>query len=352
MKPHKAKIVFAAHDIGGANMLVPIIPVCREAGDEIICCARGPACDAWGQSEHIEASESNIARLLDNFNPQLVVTGTSLFASFERLFWKHARSRGIVTLAVVDAWINIRERFLSDGKLLQPDVICVIDDQLKQKLIAQSWCTSYVEYIGHPHLECFVQRIKEQRTKRIETKNHSIVFISEPIAEHYGRNKVGYDQYSVVELLSQALCELKIKRLIIKPHPSENLDTWQTLLDEMEYTAKLDLVITQETIQKLLVDADLVLGMASMVLIEAVMSQIPVLAIQPGRRQDINPILHERWDIDVVTDVPEINTMVKALIEQPYIAKPLFDVYKGSKQRLFSLIQQSLSDGTSKAAQV
>jgi len=60
---------------------------------------------------------------------QVLISGTSSASNLEHLARKLARLRGIPSVAVLDHWVNYRERFHRHGEEVLPDALWVSDDE-------------------------------------------------------------------------------------------------------------------------------------------------------------------------------------------------------------------------------
>ncbi len=206
-----AHLLFAAHDSGGANMLLPVMPLARGRGHRTSTLAAGPSAAVWrGAGEEVEdaGGDAAVRAALDRLAPDLVVTGTS-YADFERTLWRLARDRGTRSLAAIDSWTTLRKRFSwADGSLVQPDAVCVVDERMRDRILAEGWCGVPLHVTGQPHLEAVVRRLGGKRAGRKPTDTPLLVFFSESLRRDYGGEGPGYDQFTVADLLVPALAGL------------------------------------------------------------------------------------------------------------------------------------------------
>ena len=110
-----------AHDAGGANILASY---CRRKPDNYRYMLQGPAKVIFNKTLSIE-SEVNLERFVlecDSF-----ICGTSGKSDFERSIFAQARILNKETTAILDHWINYRERFLLNGKLVLPNNLITVD---------------------------------------------------------------------------------------------------------------------------------------------------------------------------------------------------------------------------------
>ena len=117
-----------------------------------------------------------------------------------------------------------------------------------------------------------------------------------------GVQAVGFEQFAVLAGLLPGLAAVGGLSLTIKPHPNESVHQWQEWLSELGPHHGVRAAVDTADAFTLMMDADGVLGMASMALVEAALSGVPVLALQPGRRYCPNPMVDAQPGISLVTD--------------------------------------------------
>ena len=102
-----ARLLFAAHDLGGAHMLALVIMLASERGHDVVLLAAGLARTSWrgldGMRVEVQPAASDIGRQLALINPDLVDTGNSDVATLERDAWVAARGQGIGSVAAIEA---------------------------------------------------------------------------------------------------------------------------------------------------------------------------------------------------------------------------------------------------------
>lgn len=283
-----ARLLFAAHDPGGARYLSAAAVAARARGDDVAFLGRGPALMLWRNGgEAVSSSMDDIGAAFD-----LAVTGTG-FGDFERLTWPRFRELRVPVLAVVEGWTNLALRFgapQGDGprEKVLPDAVAVVDDATKNRLMAKPWCTIPVHVTGQPHLELISRALRVLRAERHaqrDARPAQLVFFSEPIVADYGRTARGFDQFTIASTLVDALEKWPDVELVIQPHPREDVSAWRDWRARGEVKADL----SDRTTEALLAEADGVLGMTTMVLLEAYLASVPCLSLQMGRPSPVNP---------------------------------------------------------------
>ncbi len=317
------RVLLAAHDPGGARMLAAVVPELRERGYILSFAAAGPALKLWEDflpiSADSEWKQQDWLNVLEDVRPNSIISGTSYIVDFERALWQAAKGMNIPSLAAIDAWITLERRFVrtDTGEPSRPDHVAVIDAWCAQQLEQTGWVAESVHAVGQPHLELMANSLWASRKTRSQTDAKPLVaFFSETIKQDPDQNCYpGYDQFSVAKLLVQNLGEILSLRLCIKPHPLEGSEPWNAWLREQKLAPGQDVTIWSETFEALLRDADAVVGMTSMALLEASLAGIPVISLQPERIYDTNPQLSLIPGLALVTSSKDVKKSLLLLAE-------------------------------------
>ena len=330
-----ARILFAAHDTGGANLLQPVAEACESAGHEVRRIAHGPARALWGGTSRSPLAEMRA------FAPDLAVTGTSEKVIFEQGMWRAARDRGVGTIAAIDAWMNLRQRFVRAQDGGQPDALLVIDQEMKREIAGAGWCRARLYVGGQPYLERQATHLRRRRAERAPNASRLVAFFSEPIAGSAAASRIGYDQFRVAGLIAERLAKLTPARLLIQPHPKETARPWRDWLGDHAVPPGLDVAVSERGTEDLLAEADVVAGMSTMVIIEAAVAGIPALAVQPGRGYCPNPVIDSMPEIRLVTDPTELGDALAAtLTAEP--SDGVADRFAGSIEACLGAIETEL----------
>ncbi|HEY9080147.1 hypothetical protein [Magnetovibrio sp.] len=295
------RILVAAHDPGGGNMLLPIITQLQRTNANVHLCAHGPSAqlwraEGWSVSSSFETCES-VFSFVEDFQPDLVLTGTSIAvgdgyrADLEIDFCQAAKDKEIPTAAGIDARMNLQARFThtGTGALVVPDDLCAPDQWTRDQLAKEAWCTARIHTVGQPHLERVIKNIRESRNKIPSNARPLMVFFSEPVGLGITEEQhPGFTQYEVVKLLLHSLSGLAID-LLIQPHPLENSADWRTFLESVDISPPLQVDVSTQTTPALQTHADVIFGIGSIALIETAMAGIPTAALQPNRKHSVNP---------------------------------------------------------------
>jgi hypothetical protein len=335
-----ARLLFAAHDPGGALILSALQPEAQRRGYDVVFTGAGPAVSLWRERglDVTEARDGEMPGI--GFPPQPVdalVTGTG-FSEFERGSWGWARERRIPSLGIVDSWTNFDLRFgAPDGRIF-PDAVGVIDENAHTRISGLNDFEAPVMVVGQPYLQIQTQVLERARAEReAPNKRRLVVFFSEPIREDYGEGR-GFDQFSVFHQLVKSLPSKSNADVLIKPHPREETVGWRQALIGYEEQCQL----TNEPTPALTANADGIIGMTTMVLLEAHLAGIPTLSLQPNRTDKINPVIDEFSE--VITNADDFGMALERFWQQLGSRTPVLSRFQNiladSDRRLVSAIEQ------------
>lgn len=299
------KVLFCATEAGGARNLVPILKKYSNKMDYQLVTSSGgrPVFEQSGilpDNKKLTSSMSEISRILDKYNPDVVLSGRSIKrTSAERLFIICSRARGIPTVAIVDDWYDYRENFCDEQNNLThlPDIVCCPDDQAKREAIADGLPREILKVTGSPALTALYEKLDQYSKSpppcpdviRKCSKHPIILFISEEIAaiksNHSRDNEyfLGYDQHSVREDLVEILSHQFDKCSVIeKIHPETRGESYSRI-----EKANVDWwTLNNDDIYSLCWWSDLVIGMRSMGLMETAILGKPTVSYQPNLLQE------------------------------------------------------------------
>lgn len=338
-----ARLALAAHDPGGAAVLVAAAPALRGRGHALDWLPAGPATRLWREAGETvpDAMDATAAAALAVSRPALLLTGTSFHAGFERALWAAARRLGVPSFAALDSWTNIERRFaLSEGAPEQPDAFGVPDESTRAEIAAAGWCRARLVVIGQPHLAARTERLKQRRRARRPGRETTIMFFSEPIIEDFGPSARGFTQFEVATLAAEGLAGRAGVLLSIKPHPRESEDAWRDWL-----TRTPNARLAAEDTETLLGAADGVLGMTTMVLLEARLAGIPVMSLQPGRPAPVNPIVDSLMTVieQRQTGAAALTAWLAAFDALPPLPPRAEELVAGGAARLVAAVEEILA---------
>lgn len=281
-----SKILFFAHDPGGANAIEPLITPLSNS-HEVFVFAKGPALSKLPNAR--ELSQNDIDSVLQTIKPDFLITGTSANDFTEKKLWQSAKKFNIKSMAILDHWINYGIRFskfaLSEIEKFDkkceflPDFICVMDKFAKEEMAKDGVPAEIIYPMGNPHFEKLIEQsktVKNVRENFAKEDDFLITFASEPYTEDYGK---GNEKQVLRDLIE--LTEDKKTKIVVKLHPKEDFAKYA------EFESHSNIILDKTTPPfEIIMASDLIISMTSMFLIEAMILSRPILSYQPN---EINP---------------------------------------------------------------
>ncbi|MBF0231429.1 MAG: hypothetical protein HQK65_00125 [Desulfamplus sp.] len=342
------KILFSACDAGSANYLTPILkqlslpftvfaqgPAASIFKNEGIVYEPAPSC-TWGNLDHVGEN------LLTRENFCYVIVGTSWGPTVDKTVTLAAQKYHVPSIAIVEHWSLYRERFsrLENGNILEPDLflpdkIWVNDEIAKRQAIEAGLADSMITIAGQPFLEYQFQQLSRQNKSK---RNRQIVFISERIRDDFvdgSDTGLQFDEYVVLEWLLETV-DFETYELLVKLHPQENINKYDSWLQEK--TKKTVIVVKEADVFNLICNSQKVVGMGSMLLLEAALIRDDVLSVMP----DCAPEVFIGNNVGATTFIATKEELMLALKENPAVlGKSEYGKrFLGSTERIISKIKQ------------
>ena len=255
-----------AYDAGATNLIIAWIKAWRWP---VRACVDGPARKLWDQAFPSQPTCQSITEALEGASS--VVTGTGWASSLEHEARRQARTRGQRVAAVLDHWVNYLPRFERDGEVVWPDELWVADDWAAQTA-RQVLPPMPIRVFDNLYLKAQVAQVSSP------PQNGTLLYVLEPVRSNWGRGEQGEFQaldYALQHL--QRLSSMHIRRIVLRPHPSEPAEKYCRYLDadpriDIDRSADMSLAISQ---------ADIVVGVESFALTHALAAGRPVFSSLP-----------------------------------------------------------------------
>ncbi len=316
------KVLLFARDPGGANTLIPLYSKLKKEY-EVVVYGKDVAI-GWFANEKIpckdimseckEISLEEIEKFVKKHKFDMVITGTSLDDYTERYLWKVSTNFSVKSYAIMDQWMNMGIRFskynykecdkYEDDKNHEflPYKIFVMDMLAKNMLISDGIEEEKIVVSGQPHFEVISQDY-ESKDALYNDEKVNILFVSEPISQDYddgldNREYWGFNEKSMFRSLIKALKNIVEKtdkrfRVIVKPHPRENVENWNDFKEEFSSREIEVLIDTSNNKYSILQSVKVVCGMSSMLLLEAIICKKAVISMMMGLKRE-NPFVLDR----------------------------------------------------------
>lgn len=298
-------VLVHVEDPGAANYVAELPAALESAGSPCVLVAEGMAAallERRGVSFRPRGAQG-AAALLDAWSPAAVVVGTSENPDSEgHALVREARARGVATVGVVDAFANASQRFrgrTEDPLAFAPDVVLVPDPWTRDAYVALGMESSRVELCGHPQYDLVLrERERLAAMDRVELRRAVlptvgdaplVVFVSEistgldpqqfqrgPEYTLQGRGSRDGRTEIVLEEVIDALRECAPGAVLVsRLHPKNTREEFGALLGELAGVSEGGSPLAAVWA------ADLVIGMSSMLLLEAALLGRPTLSVVP-----------------------------------------------------------------------
>ncbi len=295
-----------AEDPGAANYLARLPAAASEFDLDITCelVVCGPAAGYLGgqgvPARRMHANEKP-ENLITEIQPDVVVVGTSQNLQSPGLaLIQAARERQIPTIGCVDAAMNAHLRFsgtTGNPMAFAPDIVLVVDDNCRDELIQLGFLGQQIIVTGHPYYEHVAARanslsggdreaLRECMFGQASRGASVICFLAEPsdatgLVRDRSYTLSGSGRYEgrteiVIEEFLSAVHRMEQRPfLILRLHPKNST------ADFAELETQFDRVSFHEDPIACICASDLVIGMTTSLLVEAVVAGRPCMSILP-----------------------------------------------------------------------
>jgi spore coat polysaccharide biosynthesis protein SpsF (cytidylyltransferase family) len=296
MKKLKNRIIFVAQNPGGFNAISPVIKKIKDRVKVLtLLSADAKAIAKKEKIKFIDTDKKNDEQLkgyLEKFAPRAVVTGTSQGMSLDKKIIDWAKDKEIPTVSIIDFWANYRIRFSSPETAdlaYLPDYICVIDEYMKKQMVNEGFKNGQLFITGNPYFDTFGNYSK--------IKGKFIVFAEQPLSELYAKSQKTdkaskIDEVKVFADFVAALEKQKTKYpILIVLHPRcKKISKFDNIIAG----SILKIKIFKGNPENLWREAELILGINSVVLFQSALEGKKVLSYQPGLTEKEDPLMSNR----------------------------------------------------------
>lgn len=297
------RILVAAHDPGGSNVIGPIIAKLASQTQQYsltlallgparqrisvsgsnIMAVELPALPTPGFPNEQSTKEESVTALLDQLQADIIFTATSYNSNLERLFLKHAKKRHIPSAAIIDYWANYAERFTLDNNRYFPDILFVTDQKMAEG-VHSVHPPSQIIISGNPHLQELAEAHASHAQAQQKTKKQRYRFFSENIHHYFPHRPI--NEFSMVANLVRFLAARNPSaEFLVRPHPMESHTPWKNFLADFssqEDIKSVTLGLDTSPFPEVLTDNFIAVGITSMALLETTVCNIPTFSYQIG----------------------------------------------------------------------
>lgn len=245
------KAAIVCHDAGATNLIVHWT---RSWQIPTLAFVKGPAETIWRQSLTLIPTCDSLLEALEGTT--LLISGTGWASEIEHEARMQAKAKGIHSVAVIDHWVNYKQRFSRFSTTCLPDEIWVADAWAKQ--IAET------EFPTIPVRQLENLYLQDQLSKVSPPPNTgTLLYVLEPVRNDWDRGLEGeFQALDYLLLHLDSLGTSVVRRILLRPHPSDPEGKYHHYLTadpriELDHSADMASAISQ---------ADVVVGVESFAL--------------------------------------------------------------------------------------
>lgn len=212
-----APVALVAHDAGAANHMLAWLE--NTDHRRLIPCLDGPALKSWRQ----QYGETPQISLVDAVAAsRTLISGTGWASNLEHEARQIAHRLGVKSIAVIDHWINYRERFIRDGEEALPDEIWVTDAYAR-KMAETTFPNTIIVQQPNAYLAALVQEVERIEHSLERDDNDRLLYVLEPIRQGWGDLPLLGEFIALDYFIDNLDCLALRKgaRMRLRPHPSD-----------------------------------------------------------------------------------------------------------------------------------
>lgn len=302
VRSDRKRVLALSRDHGSVQSIVPVIAALKAKkysvslllpqGRDGVAAMFGLTGETLDEQAFSALPETYIAKVFDEANAALLLTGTSLAIrerpeTPEQYAIREARRRNIPSVAVLDYWGMYEERFCSndgcvDHKLL-PDMLCVLDRRCQEDLFRLGVSPERIVITHNPWLDSVVRKANKPPppSKLPNITGWRVLFVSQPLIKFTQADDPSL-QHELLESVVNALPQAWQQRhqVLVWKHPSEPMERWSG--SDRFGSSNVEVCVTEERGSSLLAHVDLVVSVHSTVAFEALHLGIPCLSLRMG----------------------------------------------------------------------
>jgi hypothetical protein len=278
------KACVVSHDAGGAEILASYV---FQNNLDCFFVLEGPAQKVFER----RLGKIRLSKIADVFHlSDWLLCGTSWQSDLEWKAMNDAQKNNKKLVVFLDHWTNYKERFIRDEITITPEELWVGDDIAFEKA-SLIFPKSIIKVVENPYFKDVIKDIRTLRnSSSYESSNMlSILYVCEPIGEHalkeHGDDRYwGYNEYDALRyfLDNISVLEKPIKKVVIRPHPSEQKGKYQWVSEEygdfIEHGGK-------KTLLEEISENNVIVGCETMAMVIGILSGNRVIScIPPGKK--------------------------------------------------------------------
>ena len=277
------KGLFVFSDPGGAKPILAFIFLKKITSKSIVITDREyDFFSDYPGVKIIKYTNQDINKLIKDYSPSYVFTGTSYTSKIELNFLISAKKLQINTFSLIDHYSNHLERFFLNNEIILPNYICYPSIEIAK--ISKNKIKRVKKLIFQNYHHSFLKQWTPKITKSdfiselgIDFKKKILLFAPDPISNIGGKEKFGIDEVGIWNLCLKNLELLDFNSFIVilKLHPNQNQ---RYFIDNASKSLKVKtFILNNYDTNTLIFFSDIVLGMFSNILVESLVMNKKVI---------------------------------------------------------------------------
>lgn len=296
------RLIAVAGDAGGGAALTPVLrELASDPRIDLHVYAYREAAALWASAglsvERLPERPVPAGEWVPPAGAEFVLTATSVNGvDHERSALRWAARSGVPSLSVMDFWSNYGARFRGtpDAPLELPTVIAVMDDRARAEMVREGFPADRLVVTGQPAFDALTAFRATWTSGDRDAIRHDlgasgallVLFASQPLTDMaiLTVNRESHiDERGVLRAVLASLEEMARTTdrdivLVVRPHPREQLAA-----SDIPAGERVRVVLSREGRPwAVALAADLVVGMTSVLMIEAEWLGCSVVSVQPG----------------------------------------------------------------------
>lgn len=265
------------HDAGAANLLIGWLQSSANRPD-LQACVAGPGLVLWQR-----AFPSIPTQPLENAlkGAAALISGTGWASELEHQSRAIASRTGIPMYAVVDHWVNYRQRFIRNGTQVLPDEVWVGDNYAINQMALQLPEVRARQFTNI-YFENQVESVVRLNASRAKNGVCTILYALEPIRQQWEGTDLRLGEFQALDYFLSRLDDLGVGEqfeLRLRPHPSDPAGKYDEWIAEKSDPRIF--LADDEPIDLAIARADIVAGCESYVLVIALGAKKRVISTTP-----------------------------------------------------------------------
>lgn len=273
-------ISVVCNDAGAANIILHWVKLYNF--QNLNFCVDGPAIEIF--TKHFPSFVNNRLNVIIKKN-NLLLSGTSWNSQLEHSARKLASQNNVYSIAVIDHWVNYKQRFQFNNEYILPNEIWVTD-LLSYRIAKNTFFDLKIRMLPNLYEKYQIQQVHFKRNKLKKSKN--VLYILEPIRVVWDEKINIKGEFQALDFFIENLKILNLSRsskIILRLHPSEKKNKYDNWI-KMKKGYNIKTSDLNTSLYDDIAQADWVVGCNSYALVIALKAKVKVASALPPQAPD------------------------------------------------------------------